>query len=79
MLNLSAQRTAERFKIVIPQTSNLLTMKQVMTMTGFKSRTTVYRRLANKCLPQPVSVGLGRLRWRERDIVDWVDRLEQRQ
>ena len=60
------------------QTSNLLTMRQVMTMTGFKSRTTVYRRLASKNLPPPVSVGLGRLRWRERDIVDWVDGLEPR-
>ena len=62
-----------------PQTSNLLTMKQVMTMTGFKSRTTVYRRLASKNLPSPVLVGLGRLRWRERDIVNWVDSLEPRQ
>lgn len=62
-----------------PQTSNLLTMKQVMTMTGFKSRTTVYRRLASKNLPPPVLVGLGRLRWRERDIVNWVDSLEPRQ
>lgn len=50
-----------------------------MNMTGFKSRTTVYRRLASKNLPQPVSVGLGRLRWRERDIADWVDSLEPRQ
>jgi prophage regulatory protein len=54
-------------------------MRQVMTMTGFKSRTTVYRRLASKNLPPPVSVGLGRLRWRERDIVDWVDSLEPHQ
>jgi prophage regulatory protein len=61
------------------QTSNLLTMRQVMTMTGFKSRTTVYRRLASKNLPQPVSVGLGRLRWRERDIAEWVDNLELHQ
>jgi predicted DNA-binding transcriptional regulator AlpA len=51
-----------------------------MTMTGFKSRTTVYRRISSKNnnFPQPVSVGLGRLRWRERDIADWVDNLEPR-
>lgn len=61
------------------QTSNLLTMKQVMTMTGFKSRTTVSRRLASNNFPQPVTVGLGRLRWRERDIADWVDSLELHQ
>lgn len=65
----------------IQESNNLLTMRQVMLIAGFKSRTTVYRRVAsnNNNFPQPVSVGLGRLRWRERDIVDWVDSLEPHQ
>jgi len=63
---------------VITQTSDLLTMKQVMTIAGFKSRTTIYRRMQLNCMPQPCQIGLGRLRWRARDIANWVDGLEQR-
>lgn len=55
--------------------NNLLTMKQVMYLAGFKSRTTVYRRMQLNCMPQPCQIGLGRLRWRERDIAVWVDGL----
>jgi len=53
-------------------------MKQVMTIAGFKSRTTIYRRMQLNCMPQPCQIGLGRLRWRARDIADWVDRLDPR-
>ena len=61
----------------IQESNNLLTMKQVMNLAGFRSRTTVYRRLELKCMPQPCQIGLGRLRWRERDIAAWIDGLEQ--
>ena len=60
----------------IQESNNLLTMKQVMNLAGFRSRTTVYRRLELKCMPQPCQLGLGRLRWRERDIAAWIDGLE---
>ncbi len=59
--------------------NNLLTMQQVMNLAGFKSRTTVYRRLQLDCMPQPCQIGLGRLRWRERDITMWVDGLRPKQ
>jgi prophage regulatory protein len=55
--------------------ASLLTMKQFMEVIGIKSRTTVYKRLKKKCLPQPCSIGLGRLRWRERDVRAWIDSL----
>ena len=54
---------------------SLLTMKQFMGMIGIKSRTTVYKRLKKQCLPPPCSIGLGRLRWRERDVREWIDGL----
>ena len=58
------------------ESNNLLTMKQVMNLAGFRSRTTVYRRMELNCMPQPCQIGLGRLRWRERDIAAWIDGLE---
>lgn len=63
----------------IQESNNLLTMRQVMLIAGFKSRTTVYRRMQLKCMPEPCQIGLGRIRWRERDIADWVENLEPRQ
>jgi prophage regulatory protein len=55
--------------------NNLLTMDQVLKLTGFKSRTTIYNRLKKHCMPPPCSVGLGQIRWRERDIAEWIDNL----
>lgn len=55
---------------------NLLTMSQVLQLTGFKSRTTIYNRLKKQCMPQPCSVGLGKIRWREKDIAEWIDNLQ---
>ncbi len=40
----------------------LLTMKQVLRATGFKSRTTVYNQVNKDCFPKPCSLGLGRIR-----------------
>lgn len=60
------------------ETNNLLTMKQVMQIAGFKSRTTIYRRMQLKCMPEPCQIGLGRIRWRERDIATWVAKLPSR-
>lgn len=54
---------------------NLLTMDQVLKLTGFKSRTTIYNRLKKQCMPQPCSMGLGRIRWREKDIAEWIESL----
>ena len=58
-----------------PDRNNLLTMRQVMHIAGFKSRTTIYRRVRMGCMPQPCRVGLGRIRWRESDIVAWIAQL----
>jgi prophage regulatory protein len=61
------------------ESNNLLTMKQVMNLAGFRSRTTIYRHIQLNCMPQPCQIGLGRLRWRERDIANWVDGLRPKQ
>lgn len=53
----------------------LLTMNQVLKVTGFKSRTTIYNRIKKNCFPPACSIGLGRVRWREQDIAHWADGL----
>ena len=57
----------------------LLTMNQVLQITKIKSRATVYRRLERTAFPKPCQIGLGRIRWRERDIAEWVNSLPMKQ
>ncbi len=54
----------------------LLTMVQVMKILGLKSRSSIYKRLQQKRMPQPCKIGFGRIRWRQRDIATWVRNLE---
>jgi prophage regulatory protein len=61
------------------RTSNrLLTFAEVQRLAQIKSRTTIYSRLKKNCFPAPCSIGLGRVRWRESDISDWVRDLPQK-
>jgi prophage regulatory protein len=52
-----------------------LTMNQVLLITKIKSRTTLYRRVKRVSFSKPCQIGLGRIRWRERDVAQWVDLL----
>ena len=51
----------------------LLTCKEVMDMTGIKSRTTIWRRIQSGRFPHPIDFDGGRIRWRAQDIADWVN------
>lgn len=62
-----------------PNVDHLLTMKQVMALTGFKSRSTIYGMVERRTLPRPCVVNTRGLRWRESDIREWIDSLETRQ
>jgi len=61
------------------ETIALLTMNEVLKITKIKSRTTVYRRVERTTFPKPCQIGLGRIRWRERDIAQWVNSLPSKQ
>lgn len=61
------------------ETIALLTMNDVLKITKIKSRTTVYRRVERTTFPKPCQIGLGRIRWRERDIAQWVNSLPSKQ
>lgn len=56
----------------------LLTCSEVMQLVGIKSRTTIWRRIQNKSFPEPVDIGAGRIRWRQSEIVNWIDALPRR-
>lgn len=61
------------------KTDCLLTQREVMKLTGFRSRTSLYRRSKGGTFPKPVKLGLGQIRWRETDINNWMQSLPHRE
>jgi prophage regulatory protein len=57
------------------QTTALLTISDVMRLTGYKSRSTIYRLMNSGNCPKPVMIGGDRIRWRSGDIEDWLNNL----
>lgn len=53
----------------------LLTIEDVLRMTGYKSRSSVLRLVKQQRLPAPVVVGGGRVRWRASEIDQWLNSL----
>lgn len=50
----------------------LLTMQEVLKLTGYSSRSTIYRNVKNNKMPAPVILGGGRVRWRSSEIERWL-------
>lgn len=71
---------AQKANAMPPDRDQLLTAIDVLHVTGFKSRTTLYRRAkaVNGDFPKPVSIGAGKIRWRSSDIEDWLNNLPTR-
>ncbi|MHB1304442.1 MAG: helix-turn-helix transcriptional regulator [Acidiphilium sp.] len=53
----------------------LLTIDDVMRLTGYKSRSSIYRRMRDQDFPRPVVLGGGRIRWRSDEIDQWLQSL----
>ena len=51
--------------------ARLITAKQVLDLTGYKSRTTLWRKVRAKVFPAPVKLPGDAVRWREQEI--WRD------
>jgi len=51
----------------------LLTANQVLEMTGYRSRTTLWRKVRGKVFPAPVKLDGVALRWREHEVADWIN------
>ena len=56
-------------------TSALLTISDLMRLTGYKSRSTIYRLVESGTCPRPVKLGGDRTRWRSGEIEDWLNNL----
>lgn len=61
-----------------PDRDQLLTVAEVLKITGFKSRTTLYRRARNGRFPCPCHIGAGKIRWRSGDVEGWLSSLQPR-
>ena len=61
-----------------PNRDQLLTVADVLNVTGFKSRTTLYRRARSGNFPSPCHIGAGKIRWRSGDIEEWLNGLQTR-
>jgi len=61
-----------------PDRNQLLTVSDVLNVTGFKSRTTLYRRARSGSFPCPCHIGAGKIRWRSGDVEDWLNGLQPR-
>jgi predicted DNA-binding transcriptional regulator AlpA len=57
---------------------NMLSMAGIQAALKIKSRSTIYAMLARNELPPPCIINRRGLRWRERDIADWINMLDQR-
>jgi prophage regulatory protein len=54
----------------------LLTIDDVMRLTGYKARSSIYRRIHRQDgFPRPVVLGRGRIRWRSSEIEQWLQNL----
>lgn len=55
--------------------TQLLTVSDVLGLTGYKSRSSLYRLMDKKMMPNPITIGGGRIRWRAGDIDSWLKSL----
>jgi predicted DNA-binding transcriptional regulator AlpA len=56
---------------------NLFTIRELMAYLRVKSRSTIYRWMADSGFPSPIRLGDGygsAARWRQRDVDEWLSR-----
>lgn len=56
----------------------LLTVAEALAITGYKSRSSIYRLVKQGRFPCPVSVGCNQIRWRSGDVEEWLNSLQVR-
>lgn len=59
----------------IPPPILLLTIDEVLRLTGYRSRSSIYRLVKRGALPCPIVIGGGRVRWRSGEIDEWFQSL----
>ena len=56
----------------------LLTIADVLILTGYKSRSSLYRLMKQQKCPCPIVIGGNQIRWRSADIEYWLRSLPTR-
>jgi len=59
----------------MPESLRLLSYRD-LEMQGYGSRVTIWRKVRTSEFPPPLSLGNGRVAWREQDIIEWLESLE---
>lgn len=54
------------------QNQTIIRVNDVLSLTGLKSRTTLWRRLRAGKFPEPVDLGGGQIGWIESDVQEWI-------
>lgn len=50
----------------------LITLKEVFKLTGFKSRNTIIKLVGKGGFPAPIRIGENSLRWKKVEVEMWV-------
>ncbi len=57
----------------VARMDKLLSTADVLSITGYRSRTTLWRKVRDQLFPPPVKLNGVTLRWREAEIRDWIE------
>lgn len=57
--------------------TKLISVKEVLQMTGYKSRTTLWRRVRDGDFPKPVALSQHATRWRISEVQEWIETLPE--
>ena len=59
----------------MPDSPRLLTVAEVLMITGYKSRTTLWRKVKAGEMPAPVTLSSHAVRWKSELLLAWMDAL----
>lgn len=74
MISPSGGRVRVR-EVHVQDTDRLLTYREVLRATGFRSRTTIWNHVRDHSFPPPLRIGPNVVRWRASDISAWMGAL----
>ncbi|NQY97501.1 MAG: AlpA family phage regulatory protein [Henriciella sp.] len=55
----------------------LISAKEVLRLTGYKSRTTLWRRVRAGDFPKPIALSRQATRWKRNEVEAWINNLPE--
>lgn len=52
---------------------NLLTVHDVLSITGIRSRNTLYNKIIRGEFPKPIRIGKRQIRFKQSEVQAWID------